>query len=225
MSLNNILLISIVLIIIIWILMRKENFDGDLTTKDLSRPSPIKAHIGESPSVPELPTIPQTSCPIEKNDLQTEYYIRRNLLNPSFCPRPVQPIKEFNRDFFNFRDRFTNENSSIRPDSVDKILNLYLSGDLGQARGLSQNVRIKDLFDHVTDCGPNLYERQCVRLPDFDNTMHDGYDASIVTGMSGVRDDWEYPAERPINGGALEYGIYPYDQEYLRQMPALQNLK
>ncbi|ARF09760.1 hypothetical protein Indivirus_3_9 [Indivirus ILV1] len=217
MSLNNILLISIVLVVVLWIMSTKENFDNT-----------IHPHIGESPKIPEIPTIPssqKTNCPIQKSDLQTEYYIRKNLINPSFCPRPVKSIKQFNKDFFDFRDKFTNENSSNRPDSVDKVLNLYLSGDLGQAREMGQNMKIKDLFDHVTDCGPNLYERQCVRLPDFDNTMHDDYNANIVTGMSTTRDNWEYPGERPINGGSLEYGIYPHDQEYLRQMPALQNLK
>jgi len=221
MVINNVLLLLIVVIIVVWFVVNiqdREKFDKN---------------IGESPAlyqVPDtqdIPTIPEiranriNSCPTLENDLMAKQYIRKNLLNPSFCPRPVKSIKQFNRDFFDFRDKFTNENSSMRLDSVDKILNLYLSGNLGEARGFGKDVRIKDLFDQVTDCG-NLNMRQCVRLPDFDNTMHDGYDASFVTGMSNVRDEWVYPGqERPINGGQVDNGIYPFDPANLGQMPAL----
>lgn len=223
MSSRQILLLIFVFIIIVWFfetIKNQEKFEG---TENIELPR--KKHFGESPIVPELPTIPkQRDCPIRENDLKTDYYIEKSLMGQDFerCPRPVQTAKEFNKDFFKFRD-FTEENSSIRPDSVDKVLNLYLSGELSQARNKS-NMKIKDIYDQVTLNGPALYEKPCVRLPYFDNTMHDGYDASVVTGMHNVRDEWKYPHENSLNGGQIAKNLYGYDPYDLGQFPALGNV-
>ena len=61
----------------------------------------------------------------------------------------IDAIKQFNKDFFNFRDKYTYENSSMRPDAVDKVINLQLSGSLSKARGTSGR-KITDIYDEVT---------------------------------------------------------------------------
>lgn len=164
-------------------------------------------------------TIPESGLnPLKENDLQTDYYIDKFLLNHTRCPRPTQSIKDFNQDFFKFRD-YTENNSSMRFDPVDKITNLYLSDDLGPAQG-RKNMKIKDMFDYLTS-GTNLYHRDCVRLPYFDNTMHNGYNSSFATGMHNTRDNWLYENENPLNGGMVDNNLYPHDPEALEYLPAL----
>jgi len=104
-------------------------------------------------------------------------------------------------------------------DSVDKIANMYLNGDLGEARRNS-GMKIRDIYDKLT-CGPQLYERKCARIPQFDNTMHDGYDASFVNGMHMTRDNWLYDNENILNGGQIEKNLYASDPESSFLFPAL----
>lgn len=133
------------------------------------------------------------------------------------CPKPQQSIPDFHKDFFNFRDK-TNNNSSMQVDAVDKILDMYLSGNLDEARGQS-NMKIKDIFDNATNCGPNLYTRECVRLPKFDNTNPDGWYHSFGTpAMHLVRDNWCYPGERIMNGGQVSQNLYPHDPDRSKEL-------
>ncbi len=115
--------------------------------------------------------------------------------------------KEFSDDFFSFRDS-TQMNSSMRFDAVDKIQDLYLSGNLEHAKGFPENVKIKDLFDCATS-GPTIYKRSCVRLPTFDNMNPVGHYASYGTpGLYATADQWQYPNEKIMNGGEIDNGIY-----------------
>lgn len=213
MTINNILIVVFVSIIIVLFLGKINNY-GQKDNFVKIKPIVKKKHIE---NIEDIDLDIDNNCDIDRKSDNT---MRR----PIFCPRPVKSIKQFNKEFFNFRDKFTNENSSIRLDSVDKMADLRINGDLGQARGSTQNIRIQDLYNHLTDSGPNLTPNNCVRLTKFDNTMHDGYDASFVTGLSGTMDEFEYKNERPINGGALECGIYPHDQGFNNFMPALQTI-
>lgn len=157
------------------------------------------------------------ACPLRENDLKTEYYIRKQLLSNDQCPKPAQSINEFNKDFFKFRDH-TWENSSMTLDPVDKITDLYLSGNLGQAN--NSNMKIKDVYDNLTK-GTNPYSRDCVRLPYFDNTMNDGYNYSFVSGMHNTRDTWMYENENQLNGGLVDKNLYPHDLEDIKNLPVL----
>lgn len=225
-TIKNILLFVLVFILIIWFfesskqIYTSESFDHDNKPTQLLTPA---EPIFESPVVPKLKTIPPiNSCPLKENDLKSKYYISKFLMadGAQICPKPIKSAKEFNKDFYNFRDAYTNENSSQRLDAVDKIINLKLQGNLDVARD-SPDLRIKDVFDELTRPEQNLYSKECVRLPYFDNTMHDGYDASSVTGMHNVQDDWKYSNEKSLNGGPLEKNFFAYDPMETIQFPAL----
>lgn len=152
-----------------------------------------------------------TDCRLREIDEEVETYIDKSLINKDVCPKIKQTTSEFHKDFFNFRDK-TENNSSLVVDSVDKVLDLMLSGNLSQNRRYP-NMKIKDIYDYST-AGPNLYERDCVRLPQFDNINNDGYGFKLgtsTTNMSLTRDNWTYKNENIINGGEIENGIYADD--------------
>jgi hypothetical protein len=159
-------------------------------------------------------------CPVAKNDLKTDYYIDKFLMGDrkEICPLPPISNKEFNNNFFKFRD-YTYDNSSMTMDSVDKVANLQLDGFIGEARRYP-NTKIRDIFDNLT-CGPNLYLKQCVRVPKFDNTMQDGYNYNFVTGMENTRDNWKYPDESVMNGGNFMGKIHGRDPEEIKQFPVI----
>lgn len=153
------------------------------------------------------------------HDLLKQKYIHDDSIE---CPHgePPQTIKGFHKDFFNFRDK-THINSQQHLDPVDKVRQLYLEGNTSLARG-HQGIKIKDLFDSTT-CGPNLYDRQCVRLPDFKHMNHDGYYVNHGSpGMYMTRDNWTYNEERVMNGGCMANGnIQGYDKESYTNLAAL----
>ena len=239
-NISHILLLALVSIIIFWIFesinqKHNEKFqetelasDIDvprITSEILHNPNVTSErtynHLVESPNVRKLRTIPRTgNCPLKENDDDTKNYITKFLMGNGTgnCPRPTQSIKEFNKDFFKFRD-YTFGNSSMTLDSVDKIANMYLDGNLGEARGY-QGKKIRDIFDDLVQ-GPQLYERKCARIPQFDNTMHDGYDASFVSGMQLTRDNWVYDNENILNGGQIEKNLYANDPDASLMFPAL----
>ena len=181
-NISHILLLFLVAIVIFWIFesinqKHSENFGSEVEHQNDIKAEPILPmqktyrHVEESPIIPKLETIPTiNSCPLKENDMQTEYYISKHLMGNGSdnCPRPTKSVKQFNKDFFNFRD-YTFRNSSMTLDSVDKVANMYLDGDLGEARRFP-NTKIRDIYDSLT-CGPQLYERKCARIPQFDNTM------------------------------------------------------
>jgi len=216
-TIKHILLFILVFILVIW-------FFESLNQKYKAESFEEYPHIVESPIVPELKTIPTgalNSCPLKENDLKTKYYINRFLMGDGaqICPRPVQTAKDFHKDFYKFRD-YTYNNSSMTLDPVDKITNLYLEGYLGEAREYP-GMKIRDVFDYLTGPCTKLYDKPCVRVPNFDNTMHNGYNSSFVTGMYNTRDTWQYPNEKEINGGQLEKNFYAHDPEDVKHFPVL----
>jgi hypothetical protein len=127
------------------------------------------------------------SCPLETPYKPTDKYD-----SPEVCPLPVKSTDEFNNNFFTFRDN-TMINSSIHADPVDKIQQLYLNK--------SNNNTIQNIFDNVTKSSES-YDRQCVRVPLFDNVIKDGnysHPGSQPTLMN--RDNWSYCNEQIMNGG------------------------
>lgn len=150
-------------------------------------------------------------CPLATNEADDEFYLKKFVLGTQEeCGKPPQTAKEFHKDFFNFRDN-TNWNSSMREDAVDKVSKLYLDGNRSEARRYP-NMKIKDLFNEATK-GPNLYERQCVRLPSFDNINPDGYYTSYGTpGTHLTRDNWTYNNEKIMNGGEIENNLFANDK-------------
>jgi hypothetical protein len=221
-NINYILLLLIVAIVIFWIFESISNHSENFNDSDQNKNAVYDTNsefFVRNPIVPKLKTIPNSgNCPIRENDVQTDYYITKNLLgaSPTNCDNNVKTAKEFNKDFFKFRD-YTFNNSSMTLDSVDKITNMYLDGNLGEAR--RHDMKIRDIYDQLT-CGPKLYDRQCVRLPYFDNTMHDGYNYSFLNGMHNTRDNWMYKNEKDINGGVMENNLHAFDPEDIQHLPA-----
>nr|QBK88932.1 MAG: hypothetical protein LCMiAC02_00250 [Mimivirus LCMiAC02] len=74
------------------------------------------------------------------------------------CKRPVKSVKQFHDEFFKFRDYHTNENSSMRYDPVDKIVNMQLDGDLSKNDAKYKSMKIKDIYDNLT-AGTNRYSK------------------------------------------------------------------
>ncbi len=160
----------------------------------------------------------ESRCPLPKNEEDTNIYLTKFLLGErEECPKPAKPIKQFHKDFFNFRD-LTQVNTSIRMDAVDKIQQLYLQGNTSEARRYP-NMKIKDIFDEVTKA-PSLYHRQCVRLPKFENINYDGYYMSYGQHpMDLTRDNWRYSREKVINGAEISNGMYGNDPDANMNMP------
>ncbi len=233
MQMNNILLCLIVGIILFWLYdsinknypekfigNNGENYGENYGGNNDKNISNIGINIKETINSPPKIEINQNvnACPLDENDFQTKNYIAKNLLtvNPIRCPKPAQTNDEFNKDFFKFRD-YTFQNSSMTLDSVDKIANMYLDGDLGQANTFT-GMKIRDIYDKLT-CGEDLYQRKCVRVPKLDNTMNDGYNFSFLTGMHNTRDEWTYDDDRVINGGKIVDGLYANDEDSFSEMP------
>ena len=85
------------------------------------------------------------------------------------CKKPVKSIKQFHKDFFKFRDH-TLDNTSIRYDPVDKMMNMKLdgmSGSLTSDNRLSDdltnyngnNKKIKNIYDYIVSGVPQ-YDKQ-----------------------------------------------------------------
>jgi len=206
---NNILLFVMVLLVIVLFF---ENMKQKTSERFVDTPIENIKDI-------ELPTIKTVNaCPLRENDIKTDYYLDKMKGTTIRCPKPTQTIKEFNKKFFDFRDH-TYHNSSITLDPVDKVINMQLDGDLGQVGG-KDNRKIKDIFDELTN-GVDLYSKKCVRLPYYDNTMHNGYIPNSVTGMHNTRDNWIYNNEKEMNGGQVDANLYGNDPMDLHQFPSL----
>ncbi len=73
-------------------------------------------------------------------------------IDPNWCDKPIQSHKDFQRDFFGFRDSKTNWNTSIEYDPVDAINNSVLFNEY-------DGVKIKDIYDNMT-YGTTVYPRR-----------------------------------------------------------------
>ena len=114
------------------------------------------------------------------------------------CPRPPQTIKQFNTDFFNFRDKIE-LNTSIQQDTVDKITDLFLDGTIWKVPD-GQTKPIGELYDELTK-RPD-FSKDCTRIPTFDSVMYDGYNPQnvTVTGLYNNGEEWVYKNEYDMNG-------------------------
>ena len=75
------------------------------------------------------------------------------------CKKPVKSIKQFHKDFFEFRDRHTIDNTSIRYDPVDKMTDIKLYGGRDRMDGeksplFGSGVKIKDIYDNAVSGHP-----------------------------------------------------------------------
>jgi hypothetical protein len=127
------------------------------------------------------------------------------------CPKDAQSIKQFNKDFFNFRDK-THNNTSIMYDTVDKITDLTLNSGWWTPPVGEEVAKISDIYDKLTQ-RPD-FQSACTRIPTFDSVMYDGYEPKHVTGLYSNGNEWVYDKELSINGGQLEKKLYPNDPDF-----------
>lgn len=216
------LLIIIVVGIIVFLFITQKNIshfqDEEAVTMD------VMDRIASEPlyDPARMPLSSVKNCPVKSNEYDMiNYAPQQPLYAPSKCPDHVKPqtAKQFHQDFFGFRD-LTEQNSSMRYDAVDRINDLYLSGNTSPARGYPCK-KIKDIYDGITGL-PSQYSRQCVRVPKFDNINHEGYRISYgSTGTMLTRPHWNYKHEKIMNGGNISESLYPNDLEANPHLPVV----
>lgn len=117
---------------------KTDTFQGNIST--LYKAEPLIApplNDNWAPAVPPSPII----------DTIGEFTMYKEV--KPYCDKPMQTHDEYHKDFFGFRDRFTNENTSINYDPVDAVNNVTLTGEY-------EGAKIKDIYDNMTK-GTNIY--------------------------------------------------------------------
>ena len=207
---RNIILALLVVFIVIYLFEGlTDKLNESFNQNNIEYDSP-KSHIG-----PIFEEIPSTNyVPLKEPQISTEYEVMRDLSESDIqrCPLPRQSIKQFNKDFFNFRDK-TEYSTSFNVDPVDRIQTLDIKPDMA----------IKDYYDELVQADTDLYPNKTTRYPYFDNVMHDGYDASHVSGLHNVRDMWIYSNENIMNGGQVAKGLTPFNPEH-QFFPSLESI-
>lgn len=127
------------------------------------------------------------------------------------CPKLPITIKQFNKDFFDFRGKIEN-NSSMVHDPVDKINELFLDGTIWTPKPGEDIKPIADIYDELTK-NVNIND-DCVRIPKFDSVMYDGYMPKQVNGLYSSGNEWVYKNEKDMNGGKLDDKLYPHDNDF-----------
>lgn len=132
---------------------------------------------------------------------------------------PIEPISigQFNKEFFDFRDKIEN-NSSMTLDPVDKMTDLFLDGTIWKPPKEGEPTTIGEIYDNLTT-RPDF--STCTRVPQFDSVMYDGYLnlPNISTGLYSTGDAWTYKGENENNGGELEKRLYAHDDDFNNQYP------
>lgn len=166
----NMILVAIAIIIIVHFIFGKNKIDTyQPVTFDIQQPY-NKQYKSCHKKVKNNPLhIFRSKCNEDKYSLNTIEAVPSSSecsLSDQPLESPCQTIKQFNNDFFNFRN-YTFKNSSMTIDPVDKINQLYLSGDLSITEKCKVE-KIKDIYDKATHEFPD-YQRTCVRTPDITN--------------------------------------------------------
>lgn len=209
---------AILIILIIFIYIHTNSDQGD-TQQFISQQDiiPIVIHKKITRKIKKKKINPINDiCGYIDDDLASKYINSKNT-KTKICGKKPQTAKEFANKFFKFRD-FTEHNSSMHYDPVDKITDLRLSGALEEGSDL----KIKDVYDQLTS-GPDLYKNKCTRLPYFDHVMNDGYNFDFVTGLYGTGRTWNYYGDNEMNTGILDPGLSA-TQDGSNYFPALSSI-
>lgn len=210
-----------------------QNADKNISNNEPSGPSPTymsSCMNGSHPSgydgreylftqddVPFLSSEGHDTCTVPQTQHEVDQYIIDNVVGGKFaCPKKPQTesntkeqIDKFRKDFCDFRGRIYND--SHQTDSVDKVLDLYLSGNSDVSR-MFKGSQIRDMYDNLTTSGQDLYERRCARTPDMQALAEQGfYSREGEQGKYLTRNEWKYPKENIMNGGEVDKNLYGYD--------------
>jgi hypothetical protein len=155
-------------------------------------------------------------CQVNKADREVGEYMRNMILdNQHYCGTKSSEENHkkpdnFAKEFFSFRDQLWQD--SHQNDMTEKVVRMYLEGNTDVINKLSGK-RIKDVYDDMTKHN-SPYQRNCVRVPDYDDSTHDTYyTAPGAQNRSFKKDNWIYQNEKVINGGAVDSNLYPFDPE------------
>ncbi len=156
-----------------------------------------------------------TSC---HNDTDADTYIRERLISGK---KPCDSVKKYsNNELTNYRDKhfsFRNKiwQTSRDVDMVDKINNLYLSGDEDVAKEF-KGKNISDLFNTLTK-NDDLISQDCLISTNKDIeriTKESGYLEKGHNGNMYSNANWKYENEKVLNGGNFFNNIQPFDTQY-----------
>jgi len=219
---SKITLIIIIIFLIGWLVyvMQQADHNGE-QYKNTNTNASDKYIISVPPQKDNIPLkinkkniikMPRKKCIVKQ---KTNVITRNEIIDghKEICPINAQSIKDFNKDFFNFRDK-THNNSSIIYDAVDKVTDLTLNGGWWTPPVGEEVAKISDIYDKLTQ-RPD-FQTACTRIPSFDSVMYDGYEPKSVTGLYSNGNEFVYDKELSINGGKLEDKLYPNDPDLAR---------
>lgn len=195
MSYSKIILVGLIIGMIMWLYFAMDKNEKYETVGNMSKKSTCLAN---------FPNENITKDMIDEGHVES-------------CPKSIQTADQFNRDFFKFRNKIEN-NSSQHYDTVDKINDMYLSGNIWN---MGSGKTVAEIYDNLT-CDirrSKEYTRQCVRLPSLDGAMHDNYDSKMVTGLYQQGREWVYKNENENNGGQIDKNLYANDESFSGFMP------
>lgn len=115
--------------------------------------------------------------------------------------------KEFNKDFFRFRNVINNNSSHLIENSIDKINSMRLTGELNFINP-SNPIKIKDLYDNLLK-PLDRNSNSCVRVPNIENLDRGGIYSGIPFEISSK--EWIYDNENTLNGGSIGGNLLPND--------------
>ncbi len=121
-------------------------------------------------------------------------------------------ILDYQDNYLDFRSKI-NQESNTSIDLVDKINELYLSGNSDISRS-HNGMAIKDLFKTLTsDNKPNETNYSCIKVPtEIDVIAKEArYKVPEANGMAYTQDLWQYEDEKVQNGGAFMENVLPND--------------
>ncbi len=207
---SKITLFIIIIFMVLWlyyIVRQQEQYEN---TKNITNINTLnKAHEIINNPKKNIIKMPKKKCIVkQKNNLMSKSDIVDGHME--ICPIEAQSIKQFNKDFFDFRGK-THNNSSIVFDAVDKVTELILNGGYWTPPA-EEVAKISDIYDKLTQ-RPD-FQSECTRIPNFDSVMYDGYQPKILTGLYSSGNEWVYNKEAEINGGQLEKRLYSNDPAF-----------
>ncbi len=211
---SKITLFIIIIFMVMWlyfIVKQTEQYENTIQithTNNLNESNEIKDNLKTKKH--NIIKMPKKKCIVkQKNNLMSKSDIVDG--HVEICPIEAQSIKQFNKDFFDFRGK-THNNSSIVFDTVDKVTELILNGGFWTPPAGEEVAKIGDIYDKLTQ-RPD-FQSECTRLPTFDSVMYDGYQPEILTGLYSSGNEWTYNKEAEINGGQLEKKLYSNDPAF-----------
>ena len=166
------------------------------------------------------------NCVIDETEADADIFIRKRLLNGENYRSPKNysnnDLKKYRDTHFAFRNNIWQSSNDV--DMVDKINDMYLSGDYDLTRN-RKGTKIADLFDELTK-NENKLTQPCItnvttekgieRILDQKTKKIEGHNGNMLSN-----DRWIYNQEKTINGGNFYDNIKPNEEDHNQEYQAL----